>query len=84
MSFFQLRDIDFDPIKFMNETLSGVGYACEITFDPLAGALTFLSYFQIMFESLIHFEVVRKRNFDPSLIFNAIIDTKLEKSSFFE
>ena len=29
-------DINFDPVKYVKETLSRVGYACEKNFDPLA------------------------------------------------
>ena len=27
---------NFDPLKYVKETLSRVGYVCEINFDPLA------------------------------------------------
>lgn len=36
------------------------------------------------FESLIPFQVFRKTNFDPSFIFDAIIDTKVEPRLFVE
>ena len=27
--------MDFDPVEYVQETLSRVGYVCEINFDPL-------------------------------------------------
>ena len=38
----------------------------------------------LRFESLIHFQVFRKINFDLSFIFDAIIDTKVEPSLLVE
>ena len=38
----------------------------------------------LRFESLIHFQVFRKINFDLSFILDAIIDTKVEPSLFVE
>ena len=35
------RDINFDPIKYVKETLLRVEYACQINFDPLARRFPF-------------------------------------------
>ena len=32
--------LNFDPVKYLEETVSRVGYACEIIFDPLVSRHT--------------------------------------------
>ena len=78
--------MNFDPVKCVKETISRVGYACEMNFDPLARHLILSGYSQITCSkwTLIHFQIVRKMNFDPFSVFDAIIGTKVEQSLFFE
>ena len=61
------RGMNFDPVKCVEEIISRVGYACELNLFP--------DYFHIECSkwTLIHFQIVRKMNFDPLLIFDAII-----------
>ena len=47
----------------------------KMNFDPL-------SRHYILKWSLVHFQIAAKMNFDPLLIFDAIIGTKVEQSSF--
>ena len=55
-----------------------------MNFDPLARYNILLGCFLItcLKWSLIHFQIAAKMNFDPLLIFDAIIGTKVEQSSF--
>ena len=76
--------MNFDPVNYVKETLSRVGYAYQMNFDPLARYNILLGCFLItcLKWSLIHFQIAAKMNFDPLLIFDAIIGTKVEQSSF--
>ena len=42
--------MNFDPVKYVKESLSRVGYACETNFDPFATrklrGFTFGTYFR--------------------------------------
>ena len=72
--------MNFDPVKFVRETLLRVRDACEMNFDQLTRHLAYLltdHALRMKFDPLLH---CSEKNFDPFL--KTIIGTKMDQSSF--
>ena len=48
-----LRGMNFDPVMYVKETISRVGYACEMSFDPVSGYNMFELFSDHVFKMML-------------------------------